>query len=315
MYGRRGIIVEKNVKYLKSCFNYTGGKYKLLKQIMPLFPNDINHFVDLFCGGGNVAINASPKKDIICIDNQEHIIDFYNTLKNLEYEEIVKQLEDIIHEFQLSNTFKNGYSLYNCDSSTGLGRYNKEYFLKLREYYNSIKEKSDYKNLLFYILTVYGFNNQIRFNKSGEYNIPVGKRDFNEKIRDNLKSFVEALKKKNIQFICKDFREVNFKLTEGDFLYADPPYLISTATYNESNGWTIEDDKTLLNFLDKLDSNGVKFALSNVFEHKGVFNEYLIQWSERYKVHYLNKNYSNSNYQIKDKKLKTVEVLITNFIK
>lgn len=315
MHHRRGIVVEGKKEYLKSCFNYTGGKYKLLKQIMPLFPNDCNRFVDLFCGGSNVAINASSQKDIICIDYQEHIIDFYNTLKSMDYEEIVKQIEEIIEQFQLSNTYRNGYGIYNCDSSSGLGDYNKEHYLNLREHYNAITEKSDYKNLLFYVLTVYGFNNQIRFNKSGHYNIPVGKRDFNEKIRANLKGFVEAIKEKDIQFICQDFREIDVKLTEGDFLYADPPYLISTATYNESNGWTTEDDRALLQFLDMLNSNGVKFALSNVLEHKGVSNDYLVQWSNKYNVHYLNKNYHNSNYQIKDKNSKTVEVLITNFIK
>lgn len=315
MHHRRGIVVEGKKEYLKSCFNYTGGKYKLLKQIMPLFPNDCNRFVDLFCGGSNVAINASSHKDIICIDYQEHIIDFYNTLKSMDYEEIVKQIEEIIEQFQLSNTYRNGYGIYNCDSSSGLGDYNKEHYLNLRDHYNAITEKSDYKNLLFYVLTVYGFNNQIRFNKSGHYNIPVGKRDFNEKIRTNLKGFVEAIKEKDIQFICENFREIDVKLTEGDFLYADPPYLISTATYNESNGWTTEDDRALLQFLDMLNSNGVKFALSNVLEHKGVSNDYLIQWSNKYNVHYLNKNYHNSNYQIKDKNSKTVEVLITNFIK
>ena len=51
------------MKYVKSCLNYTGGKYKLLPQIIPLFPEDINMFVDLFCGGCNVGINVNAKKN------------------------------------------------------------------------------------------------------------------------------------------------------------------------------------------------------------------------------------------------------------
>ena len=35
-------------KYVKSPLNYTGGKYKLLPQIVPLFPEGIDTFVDLF---------------------------------------------------------------------------------------------------------------------------------------------------------------------------------------------------------------------------------------------------------------------------
>ena len=39
-------------KYIKSPMNYTGGKYKLLHQIEPLFPENINLFVDLFTEEG-----------------------------------------------------------------------------------------------------------------------------------------------------------------------------------------------------------------------------------------------------------------------
>ena len=46
-------------KYIKSPINYAGGKYRLLKQIIPLFPNNINTFVDLFGGAFNVGININ----------------------------------------------------------------------------------------------------------------------------------------------------------------------------------------------------------------------------------------------------------------
>ena len=48
---------------IKSPLNYTGGKYKLLPQLLPLFPQNINTFVDLFAGGCNVGVNAHAKKN------------------------------------------------------------------------------------------------------------------------------------------------------------------------------------------------------------------------------------------------------------
>ena len=36
-------------KLIKSPMNYVGGKYKLLPQILPLFPENIDTFVDMFC--------------------------------------------------------------------------------------------------------------------------------------------------------------------------------------------------------------------------------------------------------------------------
>ena len=96
-------------------------------------------------------------------------------------------------------------------------------------------------------------------------------------------------------------------------MYLDPPYLISNATYNEQNGWTEKDELQLLDLLDELNSRGIRFALSNVIEHKGNVNEILKKWSKKYKINYLDYSYKNSNYQKKDKKTKSVEVLITNY--
>jgi len=299
--------------YVKSCLNYTGGKYKLLNQLFSLFPENIHNFVDLFCGGANVLINMEATGTMTGIDNQKEVIRLYETLKTYSEREILDLIYSIISEFQLSETRKFGYSYYGCDSSSGVGAYNKLPFLKLRDTYNSRTENNCYYDTIFYLLTVYGFNNQIRFNKNMKFNIPVGKRDFNEKIEQNLLQFMRRIKEKNVNFICSDFRNIDYQLTDGDFLYADPPYLISTASYNEQGGWTEQDERDLLNFLDDLDRRNVKFALSNVTIHKGKENTILIDWSKKYHCHYLDYDYNNSNYQSNARMNQTQEVLITNY--
>lgn len=301
------------MEFVKSCLNYTGGKHKLLKQIIPLFPKKIDNVIDLFCGGANIAVNVNARGFICGIDNQKEVIRLFNTLKQSDSEEVIDTINSIIADYQLSETSKYGYSKYGCDSSAGLAAYNKEHFLNLRRDYNRRTEDNSYYDLVFYLLTVYGFNNQIRFNKNGHYNIPVGKRDFNDIIRNNLERFMKRIKEKNIKFINADFREAEIELAEGDFLYADPPYLISIATYNEQKGWTETEEKDLLRLLDRLNEKGVKFALSNVLEHKGRENTILKNWAKSYNINHLDYNYRNSNYQIKEKSQKTSEVLITNY--
>lgn len=299
--------------FIKSPLNYTGGKYKLLPQLIKYFPNDIKVFIDLFCGGCNVGININAEK-IICIDNQGQLIKMFNTFKNYDKEHIIDSIENIIKTNNLSNTFENGYDYYKCNSSDGLSSYNKSMFLKIREEYNSRKEDSYYYDILFYTIVVYAFNNQVRFNRKGNYNIPVGKRDFNSKIRSNLNNFIEAIHGKNIFFESKDFKELNInQLDKYSFVYADPPYLLTTATYNEQGGWNDARESDLLCLLDKLDNKGIKFALSNVLESKGKTNNILKKWSKKYKINYLDYNYQNSNYQKKNKDGKEVEVLITNY--
>tara|TARA_B100001059_G_C17530497_1_gene425270 strand:+ start:254 stop:481 length:228 start_codon:yes stop_codon:yes gene_type:complete len=62
---------------IKSPLNYIGGKTKLLNQILPLFPSEINTFIDLFAGGCNVGINVNAQK-VIINDNLNYLIDMYD---------------------------------------------------------------------------------------------------------------------------------------------------------------------------------------------------------------------------------------------
>ena len=103
-------------------------------------------------------------------------------------------IEKIIEKYGLSNTKKNGYAYYNCNSSDGLGKYNKEKFLKLREDFNRLKEKNKDYYEMFFTLIIFSFNNQIRFNNNGEFNLPVGKRDFNAKMHEKVETFLDRLK-------------------------------------------------------------------------------------------------------------------------
>ena len=305
------------MSYIKSCLNYTGGKYKLLNQIMPLIPTECRTFIDMFCGGCNVGINMKAEH-IIFNDKLEVLIELYKTLLELEEDYIFSKIEEIIKRYNLSDTYNRGYTIYDCNSSQGLSGVNKEAYQKLRLDYNmskpTDKEQTIEKYLMLYTLSVYGFNNQIRFNKEGNYNIPVGKRDFNQKVREKLKLFIRAIKEKNISFINVDYKELYLEELNGDdFVYADPPYRITTASYNENKGWTLQDDLDLFEYLDKVDKMGIRFAMSNVVEHNGNKNNELIEWAKKYKIHYLNFNYNNSNYQSKAKKKVTKEVLITNY--
>lgn len=307
------ISSSKPIKMVKSPLNYTGGKYKILDQLLEKFPEDIDTFYDVFCGGVNVGINIEAK-NIICIDNNDKLISLLKYLKKEDYYNLVEHLDKLADKFCLSNTYKNGYEYYNCNSDNGVGKYNKDKFIKLRtEYNNSAIKKDD----LFLLLIIYSFNNQIRFNNKQEFNLPVGKRDFNNSLRKKMQLFMNNLHTKNIDFQCMDFRKLDInKISKKDsFLYLDPPYYLGTASYNENGGWTDTDEDDLLNFLKDCNDKNIRFALSNVIEHKGKIHNKLVEWCivNGFNINHINYNYRNSNYHIKDKTLKTREVLITNY--
>lgn len=301
--------------YVKSPLNYTGGKYRLLPQIMKVFPKRMDTFLDLCCGGCNVGVNVNAKQ-IICMDSNKNIIDIYKLFQQYGYEAIVAKVEAIIKEYHLSNTILHPYEYYNSNSSCGLGEYNKEPYLKLRADYNERKQQDEEKLFLLLTLIFYSFNHQIRFNSMNEFNMPVGKRDFNGSIRKNLLAFCDRIKSQNIQFIHKRFEDIDVEeLDQATFVYCDPPYLLAEASYNEDNGWTKEDEIRLLQFLQKLSDRNIKFALSNVIEHRGKKNQILLDWvkEHKFRMSRLNYNYNNANYHSKSKQNKTVEVLVRNY--
>lgn len=306
---------ETKKEVIPSALNYIGGKYKLLPQILPLFPKDVDIAVDLFCGGCNVGINLNCSK-VQFNDSNKYLIGLLDTFRRLPKEQIFEWLYSTIREYRLSLVSENGYAYYGCDSSKGLGSYNREGYYRLKEVFNSKKDQDDEYYLMLYLLIVYSFNNQIRFNKKGEFNLPVGKRDFNGRMQKKLEKFLDRIKSGDYYFTNCDFREVKMEdFTEKSFFYADPPYLITCATYNEQEGWTEQDEYDLLSYLEELDKRGIRFALSNVLENKGRKNEILINWireNEKFRTIPLDCDYSNSNYHTQREGI-TKEVLVVNY--
>ncbi len=304
---------EKEI--IPSALNYTGGKYKLLSQMLPLFPKDVDKAVDLFCGGCNVGINIDCNK-VQFNDSNKYLMGLLDTFRRLPKDDIFKWLYAAIDTYNLSLVSKYGYEHYGCESSKGLGSYNKSGYNKLREDFNGKAEEDDEYFLMLYLLIVYSFNNQLRFNKKGEFNLPVGKRDFNSKMQEKLEGFLDRIKSGDYSFTNGDFRKIELdEFTDKSFFYADPPYLITCATYNERDGWTEKDEKDLLLYLEKLDERGIRFALSNVLESKGKKNEILADWikqHKKFKAIPLDYDYSNSNYHTKRDGV-TKEVLVINY--
>jgi len=281
--------------YIKSPLNYTGGKFKILDSVFQAFPGGIRTFVDVFAGGFNVGINVEAGT-IICNDQIHYLIEMFQMFQSTDINRLLERIREIINTYQLTQQNKDGYYALRAD-------YNKT---------------GDLTKL--FVLTCYAFNHQIRFNNSHEFNSPFGRNrsSFNSNIEKNLTRFCKALQQKNIQFTNKDFTELDYlKLGPEDLVYCDPPYLISTGNYNDGNrgfkDWKEKEERELLELLDKLNQAGIRFALSNVFYHKGLSNELLIEWSQKYQIHYIDKTYSNCNYQFKERDAVTVEVLITNY--
>ncbi|AND75972.1 DNA adenine methyltransferase [Escherichia phage MX01] len=253
---------------------YTGNKQSLLKDLIPLFP-EYSRFVDLFCGGLSVSLNV--KGPVISNDIQKEIIEMYESMRTFSWADVLC----VISKYNLNDT-------------------DKDAFLKLREDYN--KSKSP---LLLYVLHMHSFSNIIRINPNGIFNAPFGKRTLNSNTKKRFDTFKQNHSK--ITFYSGSYKDI--EILKGDFVYVDPPYLITSADYNKF--WSEDEEKDLLNLLDSLDSKGIKFGLSNVLEHHGKENTILKEWSKKYTVKHLNKKYVFNIHHSKEKN-GTDEVYIFN---
>lgn len=309
------------MEYIKSPINYTGNKYRLLPQFEKFLPKKSKVFVDLFSGGATVGINVDAEK-IIMIDNNPRIISLLEYLANENIDIFIKNVEELIEKYKFTYSGKYGYNEYrklkNTKDNNGFKELNKDGFYKLRADYNSLKNK-DTKNakVMLYVLMVYGFNNDIRFNKNGEYNLPVGKTDFNINNLKKIKEYNERAKKLKLEFICTEYNSdlAKSKMYNADFVYIDPPYLITTAVYNESSKWNENSEKELIKLLDDLNTKKIKFALSNVLTKTGIENEVLSRWllaNKNIKINSMDYHYRSCSYNKKDRDANEQEVLIVN---
>ena len=273
------------MKYLESPIFYMGNKYKLLKQLIPLFPKQCDTFLDLFGGSGVVSMNYQGTRKTIYNEFNGNIVNLVKIMVENKPQELDVYFKDKIKQ----------YDLETCDIKTvdKISERRKDNYNKLRYDYNNSINK-DYRDL--FLLACYSINHLIRFNKDSQFNASSGKGTYNEKRYKKICDMNEQFK--NIEIFNKNCFDIDFSLLEkGDFVYCDPPYLNTEAVYNEKRafgGWNIDDDYKLFDILEKLNDKGVKWGLSNVFVNRGKENTHLIEWCNKnnWNVYRLNRNYN-----------------------
>lgn len=201
---------------LKPPLKWAGGKRWLVPRLRDLWASHSHRMlVEPFVGGMSVALGLMPRRALLN-DANPHLINFYRWLqRGLVVEKDLKNDEGI-------------YYLYRA-------RFN-----ELTELGASDSQESAE---LFYYLNRTGFNGLCRFNKSGGFNVPVGrykKINYTYDFRDYAHTI------KRWQFTSLDFEDIE---PEPDsFVYADPPYDVEFTSYS-AGGFSWEDQVRLAYWL------------------------------------------------------------------
>lgn len=297
---------------IRSPFFYVGDKYKLMPQLKNYFPSSIKNYVEPFVGGGSSFLNIEANRYYLN-DLNEWMIKLHEFFLNgcKDKEKFINDLFSLIDKYELSCSYKENnipVDLKKKYPKTYYAKYNYESYKKLKADFNKSKNEMD----KLYLLLVYGFNHMIRFNSSGNFNLPVGDVDFNKNVFNSINNYLDLCLNRNIKLSCSDYKHFlgHLKVKPNDtFIYFDPPYLISSSEYNKY--WKESDEYELYDLIDELDKKGFKFGITNLIHHKKLSNEILIDWCKKYRVYNVKSNYISFN----DNTIKenSEEVYITNY--
>jgi len=239
-----------------------GIKTKLVPWIQSLVPAIHGRWVEPFLGTGVVAFNSGFRQALLS-DVNPHVIGFYQAVK--DHEITPRRVRDYLEEEgdHLEHGPDKGYA----------------HFRAVKDRFNKTHDPLD-----FLFLSRAGFNGMMRFNRSGEWNIPFCQkperfsRSYITKIVNQVHD-VACLIQPEWEFMVETFDKVIPQATRDDVIYCDPPYIGRYVDYY--SGWTEEEEQRLF---DLLSSTPARFILSTWHHNDSRENAFINSLWSRFNI-------------------------------
>lgn len=145
----------------------------------------------------------------------------------------------------------------------------KQFYYQKRKQFNDLKQKPNPNELqiasLFIFLNKTCFNGLYRVNKKGEFNVPLGKKNYFICDEKNLRYV--STKLQNVAITVGSYERTLNHIDDKTFVYLDPPYrpLTTTSNFSRYTETPFDDPEQiqLAKFVKEIDRKGAKFLLSN----------------------------------------------------
>lgn len=272
---------------IKPFTKWTGGKRKLLPNLIELMPETYNNYFEPFIGGGALFFELAPHHAVINDFNGELINAYKQVRDNPRH--LIKLLS--VHQEKNS----------------------KEYYLDIRtaDRDGRIEKMTDIERAarILYMLRV-DFNGLYRVNAKNQFNVPYG-RYKNPKIIDAelIYEVSQFLTENDIQIMQGDFEVAVENAVEGDLIYFDPPYIplneTSSFTSYTHEGFSFDDQVRLRDTVRRLTERGVSVMVSN---SSSPLAEELYQ---EFNIHYVEASRTNGAKSSSRGKIR--EIIVTNY--
>jgi DNA adenine methylase len=186
---------------LKPFIRWAGGKQKIINEILQNIPNpnDVNCYYEPFLGAGSLFFESNYENSVLS-DINPQLINSYKQIRDN-----CRKLSNIL------TTYEGNFSK------------DKNFYYSIRDKYNNDKEILNIDQAARFIFLIHtNYNGMYRINKSGNYNVPIGK------IKPSLPKFdlLSAISDKlaNITLNTGSYTYLENTVVQNDFIYLDPPY-------------------------------------------------------------------------------------------
>ncbi len=220
---------------------WAGGKRRLLDKILPELPAG-KRFVEPFAGSAAVYLNAPFESALVC-DLNPDLISLFTIIQ--------QQGDDFIGHCR---------DLFIPENNTS------EKYYQFREEFNTAADDRR-KASLFVYLNRHSYNGLVRYNASGQFNVPFGRYLSPRFPEAEMRLFHEKTQAVRTEFSAIDFQAAFDRILPGDVVYCDPPYAPLSRTSNFTtycgNTFTEHDQRRLAELALAAASKGAKVILSN----------------------------------------------------
>lgn len=222
---------------------WAGGKSRILGEILSRFPQSFNRYIEPFVGGASVFFRARPTSAILA-DSCGELIELYQQLV-VDASAVYREMRSAVARSRVLERYYETRQAWNEDRVSWCPARRAGTFIYLNKAC---------------------FNGLWRVNRSGSFNVPVGKFSSGPSFPKigSLVAAGDALRKAKL--VKSDFLPVVRSAKEGDLLYADPPYIESRKSSDfvsyVSDGFSDDRQAELAHELDACRRRGVHVVVS-----------------------------------------------------
>jgi len=196
---------------------YRGGKSREIPLFAQYIPQDFDTYIEPFLGGGAVYFHLEPQQAIIN-DVNTKLVSFYQDVRN-NYANMRIQLDALQRIYEDNQRcFK---ELKSLTPDERVENRNEALYYSIRDMYNGKIPPEYMEGVLYYFINKTAYSGMIRYNSSGDYNVPFGRYpNLNTRIITEEHSTLLQ----SATLLNTDYSNVFNMAHDNDFIFLDPPY-------------------------------------------------------------------------------------------